>query len=96
MITQPAITCTDCRAPLRDTVSLLFGVCSPCRDKWSALAVIGTPSRDGYTPQELRQEQNDDCEAYLKRVICADCGHTFLMDDAPRGPWLCDCCRSGE
>jgi hypothetical protein len=52
--------------------------------------------RDGYTPLELRQEQNDDCEAYLKRVICADCGHTFLMDDAPRGPWLCDCCRGGE
>jgi hypothetical protein len=68
MITQPAITCTDCRAPLRDTVAMLFGVCEPCRARWAALAVIGTPSLIHPTDAAREASHGYSVEAELREV----------------------------
>jgi hypothetical protein len=45
-MTATLITCTDCSAPLQHSIDRVIQVCEPCRAKWFALAVIGTPSRE--------------------------------------------------
>jgi hypothetical protein len=71
--------CTDCSAPLRDTVALLFGVCDPCRARWTALAVIGTPSRIHPTDAAREASHGYSIEAELAEVgpsvndVCERC-----------------------
>jgi hypothetical protein len=52
--------------------------------------------RDGYTPQEIRQEYNRDIEDDAVRVTCAGCGDTYRVIEPPAGEWFCELCRISE